>query len=433
MTLNKTLFAVIAGSTILATGSFFQAVAEKYASIVIEADSEEVLHARHADASRYPASLTKVMTLYMLFDGLKTGELGMEEKLTVSRFAASQAPSNIKLKTGDQIKVADAIEALVTKSANDVAVVVAERIGGTEARFARLMNAKAKALGMTSTNFRNASGLPNTRQKSTARDMSILAKAMIDDHPEYYHFFSNTKFEWNGKTYKSHNKLLGTVEGVDGMKTGYTRASGFNLMTSAERDGDRLIVVMLGGRTAKTRNAHVEDLLEAAFDTLGSSSTLVADAGKSFNQIEKTIHPDAAAEPRLNGRLLSEIIAEGDAETEPQPKVIKTVKAPAPTPKPKSTDTLSSISTALKTKPAPTKVTRTVTKTVTRTITKAPKVTRTTVTQTPALPSSTKSLEELQAESLAAATSQTDSQGKDLEAFAVTEYQRRQVNAALNN
>lgn len=294
------------------------ASAEKYASIVIDADTNEVLHARHADAPRYPASLTKVMTLYMTFDALKTGELTLNEKLPVSRRAAGQAPSSLRLKTGSTITVHDAIDALVTKSANDVACVLAERLGGSEARFARLMTAKARSLGMKSTRFRNASGLPDTRQLTTARDMAILAEAILAEHSDYYHFFSKTRFRWGSKTYKNHNALLDSVEGVDGIKTGYTRASGFNLMASAKRDGRRVITVMLGGRTAKSRNTHVAELIEAAYDSIEAADkanperlTLIA-----FQKLQTPSNPNAAAVPMLNGKPFG-VIAQGDADLAP--------------------------------------------------------------------------------------------------------------------
>jgi D-alanyl-D-alanine carboxypeptidase len=286
------------------------ALAEKYAAIVIDADTKEVLHDRNADEPRYPASLTKVMTLYMLFDAIKSGELGLNDKMTVSRYAASQAPSNLKLKTGSRISVRDAIGALITKSANDVAVVVAERLGGTESRFCQLMTVKAKSLGLENTRFVNASGLPDTRQLSTARDMATLASAMLTDHADYYDYFATEKFTWGGRTYKNHNNLLGEVQGVDGIKTGYTRASGFNLMASAKRDGHRIIAVMLGGTTARARDSHVEALLEAAFNSLA----LPADdpqlrARLAFAALETPLSPDAAAEPMLNGKPLSMILA----------------------------------------------------------------------------------------------------------------------------
>ncbi len=282
------------------------ASAEKYASIVVDADTDTVLHVRHADEPRYPASLTKVMTLYMLFDEMKAGRISLDDRMTVSRTAAAQPPSNLRLRRGSTITVRAAIDALITKSANDVAVVVAEHIGGTETRFARLMTVKANDLGMQNTVFRNASGLPNSRQVSTARDMAELAEAMLTDHADYYGYFSKTRFSYGGRTYKNHNELLETVEGVDGIKTGYTRASGFNLMASADRDGRRIIAVMLGGHTSKSRNAHVEALIEAAYDAIDTSEETeipVATATRiAFEAVMDPIAPNAAAVPMLNGK-----------------------------------------------------------------------------------------------------------------------------------
>jgi D-alanyl-D-alanine carboxypeptidase len=302
----------LALAAMMVTSALFApaALAEKYASIVVDMDTHEVLHARNADETRYPASLTKVMTLYMLFDALEAGELTLDERLMVSRFAANQAPSNLKLRPNTSITVRDAIGALVTKSANDVAVVVAERLGRTETRFAQLMTVKAKSLGLENTRFTNASGLPDTRQVSTARDLAILAEAIITNHGASYHYFTTPRFSWGGKTYKNHNELLTSVDGVDGIKTGYTRASGFNLMTSAKRDGHRIIVIMLGGSTSKSRNAHVTALVEAAFDSYqipdhpDDPDRRIQIAFSAFNGGSGP-NPDAAAEPMLNGQRLS--------------------------------------------------------------------------------------------------------------------------------
>ena len=241
------------------------AFAEKYASIVVDMDTAQVLHARNADAERYPASLTKVMTLYMVFDALDSGELALDDRMKVSRTASRQQPSKLALKSGSTIRVDHAIRALVTKSANDVAVVIAEHLGGNEANFAEMMTVKARELGLTETRFQNASGLPDRNQTTTALDMAKLAEAVYLDHRDYYSYFSTPDFVWNRRTYKNHNTLLKDVTGVDGIKTGYTNASGYNLMASAERDGQRVIAVMLGGRTGKSRDEHVRDLLEAAF------------------------------------------------------------------------------------------------------------------------------------------------------------------------
>ncbi len=299
----------------MAVATFFApvAAAEKYASIVVDANSTEILHARHADDPRYPASLTKVMTLYMLFDAIDAGELTLDDKLTVSSSAARQPPSNLRLKSGSKITVAQAIEALVNKSANDVAVVVAERLGGSESRFAHLMTEKAKLLGMQNTTFRNASGLPDTEQVSTARDLALLSQALLNNHADYYYHFADQDFYWNKKRYSNHNDLLGKVRGVDGIKTGYTRASGFNLIASAERDGRRVIAVMLGGTTAKSRNQHVEDLLEAAFQAIGVTGAPGLRSDLAFAQIKVPLNPNAAAEPMLNGVPLSQILGQGSA------------------------------------------------------------------------------------------------------------------------
>jgi D-alanyl-D-alanine carboxypeptidase len=245
--------------------------AAKYASIVVDMESAQVLHARNADELRHPASLTKVMTLYLTFDALDSGKLKLSDRLPVSKAASRQPPSKLGLKAGSTIKVEDAIKALVTKSANDVAVVLAEKLGGTEKKFAIKMNDKARELGLESTTFYNASGLPDARQVTTARDMARLAEAILVDHKDRYRYFATPRFTYGKATYKNHNTLLQSVEGVDGIKTGYTNASGYNLMSSAERNGRRVIAVMLGGATSRSRDAHVADLIEAAFLQLEGS------------------------------------------------------------------------------------------------------------------------------------------------------------------
>jgi len=244
---------------------------ERYASLVVDLAQDRVLHARNADALRFPASLTKMMTLYMVFDALEAGELGLDDKIVISRHAASQPPSKLYLRSGETITVEEAIYALVTKSANDVAAAVGERIGGSEWRFARMMTARARELGMTRTRFRNASGLPDDEQVTTARDMYLLSRALLENHPLYYGYFSTTEFDYRGRAYDNHNNLLGRVTGVDGIKTGYTRASGYNLASSVERDGQRLIAVVLGGSTSRVRDAHMEDLIERAFEAIDAN------------------------------------------------------------------------------------------------------------------------------------------------------------------
>ncbi|MCR9271338.1 MAG: D-alanyl-D-alanine carboxypeptidase family protein [Henriciella sp.] len=309
------LKSTLAAAAIFAAGTTPQASAEKYASIVIDLERDQVLHARHADAPRYPASLTKAMTLYMLFDAMKAGEVQLYEELKVSHAAAKQPPSSLRLRAGNTITTKDAINALITKSANDVAVVVAERLGGTEQRFATLMTAKARSMGMESTTFKNASGLPNSQQLSTARDMAVLAERLLEDHADYYGYFSNKKFSWGRATYKNHNRLIGKVEGVDGIKTGYTRASGFNLMTSAKRRGRRVVAIMFGGSTARSRDQHVSDLIEAAYKSFEPADiTPEQQLRLSFSNIQPPVDPNGAAMPVLNGRVFSAggVVAEGD-------------------------------------------------------------------------------------------------------------------------
>jgi D-alanyl-D-alanine carboxypeptidase len=321
LALVRSIRIIFLGIVLAASASLLApaALAERYASIVVDAKTGEVLHARHEDEPRYPASLTKVMTLYMLFDALDRGEITLSERLTVSRHAARQPPSSLALKAGDSITVEDAIYALVSKSANDVAVVVAERLGGTEARFGRMMTARARELGLTDTVFRNASGLPDTQQLSTARDLALLAGALLENHQSRYHYFSSRRFTWGRTTYRNHNELVGNVEGVDGIKTGYTRASGFNLMTSAERDGHRIIVIMLGGATARARNEHVEDLVEAAYSSLAEPAFASDQTGLrprlAFASITAPRNPNAAAEPLLNGKPLSEWLSQPAPQT----------------------------------------------------------------------------------------------------------------------
>jgi D-alanyl-D-alanine carboxypeptidase len=243
---------------------------DRYAAIVMDARTNEVLHEDQADEPRFPASLTKMMTLYMIFEALERGDVTLDTRWTASRNAARQPPSRLGLhctrrRGCDSITVEQAIRALAVQSANDVAVMAAERLAGSEARFAANMTARARELGMTDTRFANASGLPDPRHRTTARDMARLSQALWHDFPEYYHYFSTPSFSWRRATGRNHNHLLGQVEGVDGIKTGYTRASGFNLATMAERDGRRVIVVVLGGETAAARDAQVAYLLEGAY------------------------------------------------------------------------------------------------------------------------------------------------------------------------
>ena len=237
----------------------------KYASIVMDADTGFILHQRHADKRLHPASLTKVMTLLLLFDAIEAGKVHLGDRMHVSRRASGMQPSKIGLRTGETIRVKDAIYSLVTKSANDVAVVVAEHLAGTETRFAKAMTKRAREIGMSRTIFKNASGLHNKHQISSARDIAKMARYIIQAYPSYYKYFSRRTFKYKGKTYRNHNRLLGKYDGMDGMKTGYIRASGFNLVASAKRDDQRIIAVVFGGRSSKTRNSHMASLLDRGF------------------------------------------------------------------------------------------------------------------------------------------------------------------------
>ncbi|MBP6075647.1 MAG: D-alanyl-D-alanine carboxypeptidase [Nitrosomonas sp.] len=246
-----------------------------HAAIVLDSDTGEVLHATHADASRYPASLTKMMTLYMLFEAIAQRKMTMGTRMPVSVHAAAMPSTNINLRSGDSISVHEAIPALIVRSANDVAAVVAEALGDTEANFGRMMTDKARKLGMHATTFRNASGLPNGEQKTTARDMATLSMRLMKDFPQHYHYFSTQSFSYKGVTYNSHNRMVRNTHGVDGLKTGFIRASGFNVATSAKRGNRRVVAVVMGGPTAASRDQHMAQLLDRSF-TRGNAAIQVA-------------------------------------------------------------------------------------------------------------------------------------------------------------
>lgn len=238
----------------------------RYAAIVVDAQTGEVMFARHADSRRYPASITKVMTLYLVFEAISEGRIQLDDVIRVSPRAASQPPSKLGLAAGQTITVADAIQATALRSANDMATALAEHVAGSEARFAALMTLKAESLGMTDSRFVNANGLPDSRQITTARDITILARAVMRDYPQYYRFFGVSSWTYEGRDYRNTNGLLRSGQGYDGIKTGYTNASGYNLAASAVRNGRRLITVVLGGRSSATRNAHVEELMNTGFE-----------------------------------------------------------------------------------------------------------------------------------------------------------------------
>lgn len=240
----------------------------KYASLVIDAKTGVVLHQKNAGEIRYPASLVKMMTLYMTFQALERGQLSMSQKLKVSSHAAGQPASKLYLKAGSTIPVREAILALAVKSANDAAVVLAEAIGGTESQFAAKMNKMAKRLGMSKTNFVNASGLHHKNQRTVAYDLAKLAIALRRDYPKYYPMFDKSQFSFNGQTYRTHNRVSANYPGADGLKTGFVNASGFNLVTSAKRGNSSIVGVVLGGPSTKIRDRQMVQLLDKAFYTM---------------------------------------------------------------------------------------------------------------------------------------------------------------------
>lgn len=259
--------AVAAGPALSASGS---------AAIVVDARTGKVLYSSNADTKRYPASLTKMMTLYLLFEAIDRGDVSMNSRITMSKFAASQPPSKLGLKAGKTILVEDAILALITRSANDVATAIGEHLAGSESAFARRMTERARQLGMSGTTFRNAHGLPNTSQVTTARDMATLGRALQQHFPEYFKLFATRSFTYGGARIANHNRLLGNVEGVNGIKTGYTRASGYNLVTSVDRNGRRIVAVVMGGSSGRARDQKMAGLIEDYISRASRSADVAA-------------------------------------------------------------------------------------------------------------------------------------------------------------
>jgi D-alanyl-D-alanine carboxypeptidase len=266
-----------------------------FAQMVLDAKTGRVLHAVNPDGQVHPASLTKIMTLYLVFEAMDKGQLSPYERIRVSKNAAAQSPSKLNVPVGRTILARDAVLAVVAKSANDMSVALAERLAGAEADFARAMTDKARALGMTNTVFRNASGLPHPHQVTTARDMATLARAIIRDFPHHYSVFATPEFVHAGVTHRNHNQLLGDYPGADGIKTGYIRASGYNLVASAMRDNRRVIGVVLGDRSPATRNARMSELLDRAFETL--AGVRVAEFPEAPERIRTSVASAAKAKP----------------------------------------------------------------------------------------------------------------------------------------
>jgi len=266
----------------------------RYAAIVVDAESGEVLFARHADSRRYPASITKVMTLYLAFEALTEGRVKLDDVITVSARAASQPPSKLGLAAGQTITLDDAMKATAVRSANDMAVAIAEHISGSQERFAAQATLKARELGMTQTRYVNPHGLPDARQISSARDLAILARAVMRDYPQYYRYFGQHDWFYQGREYRNTNGLLRQGLGYDGLKTGFTNASGYNLAATAVRDGRRLITIVLGGRSTASRNSHVAELMDTGFEVerLRRSGQPIQVAQTYFEQKGFGIGPD---------------------------------------------------------------------------------------------------------------------------------------------
>jgi D-alanyl-D-alanine carboxypeptidase (penicillin-binding protein 5/6) len=302
----------------------------KYAAIVVDAATGEVLYARRADQPRYPASITKVMTLYLVFEALATGRLSLTDRVVLSRHAANQAPSKSGLRAGDSLSVDEAIRVTALKSANDLAVALGEKVAGSESRFAALMTLRAQELGMTNTRFVNANGLPDTRQITTARDIAILSRAVMRDYPQYYSYFGQKTYQFRGQRLSNHNHLLNSMPGVDGIKTGYINASGFNLAASAVRDGKRLITVVLGGQSTASRDDNVEDLLNAGFEVLAKRKL-----GENFTVAAAMREPEESFGPATRGATemgsgeengLRVVVADNDLRTPPTAPAVPDMK-----------------------------------------------------------------------------------------------------------
>jgi D-alanyl-D-alanine carboxypeptidase len=316
-----------------------------FSAIVVDANSGRTLYSAYEDGLRHPASITKVMTLYLLFEELDRGAMTLRTQIPISEHAAAQEPSKLGLAPGDSISVEDAIKAVVTRSANDIAVAIAEAIGQTESNFADIMTRKAHSLGMGNTLYRNASGLPNDEQVTTARDLTLLARSLEERFPRYFRYFATAEFDFDGEIIGNHNHLLGRVDGVDGIKTGYTRASGFNLLTSVHRDGRSLIAVVMGGRSAGGRDRIMENLIadhiaeaSTARTATAVAETLPAESTEPRTEPPVRARPTVVAEAKLQRASAATSAAnaagEGDdaAGDEESPAPQPMLKGPAPAP-----------------------------------------------------------------------------------------------------
>lgn len=303
------VLAAVVGMQLLASGAQAN---PRYAGMVVDLDNGEVLYAENPDERRYPASLVKMMTLYMTFEALESGRLSLHQPLSVSTYAAAKPAVKLWLRAGSTITVDQAIRALSVRSANDVAAVLAEALGGSERMFARQMTERARGLGLTATTFKNASGLPDSGQVTTARDMVRLAVRVMNDFPQYYHYFALQSFSFNGKTHKSHNRLVRNYPGADGLKTGFIRASGFNVATTATRGNRRLVGIVMGGFSSRSRDAHMADLLDRSFlrASLRDQSSWLANADFSREYMQFDAVPQRYSQPAYanvdNGAVISD-------------------------------------------------------------------------------------------------------------------------------
>ena len=302
----------------------------RYAAIVVDAETGEVLFARHADSRRYPASITKVMTLYLAFEALTEGKVKLDDVITVSPRAASQPPSKLGLAAGQTITLDDAMKATAVRSANDMAMAIAEHVGGSQDRFAAQMTLKARELGMTQTRYVNPNGLPDARQITSARDLAILARAVMRDYPQYYRYFGLHDWVYEGREYRNTNGLLRSAAGYDGMKTGYTNASGYNLAASAVQDGRRLITIVLGGRSTASRNSHVAELMDTGFEVerLRRAGQPIQVAQTYFEQKGFGIGPDNS------GPVQYADLADEDDEDSAGSSAVTYASLPSPPPQP---------------------------------------------------------------------------------------------------
>jgi D-alanyl-D-alanine carboxypeptidase len=274
--LCRFVWIIVAAATGWVAGGAF---AGPYSALVMEIESDRALYEQNADEIRHPASLTKMMTLYLVFEALEEGRVSLHDTFYASAYSASRSPSRIGLRPGDPLTVEEGILALVTCSANDAAATLGEGLAGSEPAFAAMMTRKARELGMSQTVFRNASGLPDSEQVTTARDMYRLGKALLKHFPQYYPYFSTSRFQYRGRSFHNHNHLLENYHGADGIKTGFINASGFNLVASARRNGVRLVGVVFGGNSWPRRDAHMRDLLDDGFAQIEGREPSIQFAG----------------------------------------------------------------------------------------------------------------------------------------------------------